>query len=580
MGNAFRHPRAVETQLERLEQQMDRMQNQMDRIEVLLIDRQQQRGLEDQPRPPDAVPAADDEARIEGLLFYTLHLEGLAQRKMLGLFLEAPEIGALVQSCRRLRGALRDVEMLPPDGDLRTTCWFDEGGTKTAWHMAQTVDPVIRTRTKLERPTVAQLVPYMTDPERDDLDPKKHAEELVKDRFPENASWESMWCLAPVGIQRDDQGALIVGLNLGQDELQMEGLNCGFWWDTAGRFRHAATYENTFEWFEGGWTGYRQENIYVTSNGRFTVTCSTHYPRTLTAEERKMKEHKDKRWFTIHVNHDRIHTSPPKSPRECISWVCACWSREEDRTLVVGIPGPPALLLIDTTSWTTLKTIPIPKERLMVGGGPLSNSEETSEDAWRKFHVLAVACRNAPDGSLAIVALVETDRRKSDNETLASLLLFRADGQLLAETTTDVRSFANIRGISVWKSLASNGYADTMKLLGDSIFLLQRDKKRKTIAEYILRFQPSPSLTHGRVFENDPMRGHARSPSWLFAIHNRLITVDQKNIVVFWDATSGQPRKTILLPMGTEHVIGSWLTPDGLVVLRSDGTGAEVLTIS
>ena len=70
------------------------------------------------------------------------HLEVLGKGKTLTSFLEAPEVRGLVLSCRRLRAAYRDTKTLPPDGDLRTKCWFEEG--RRTWQLAVSPKPMIR----------------------------------------------------------------------------------------------------------------------------------------------------------------------------------------------------------------------------------------------------------------------------------------------------------------------------------------------------------------------------------------------------------------------------------------------------
>jgi len=432
--------------------------------------------------------------------------------------------------------------------------------------LALSKDPVVVTRKKLPRPAVEQLLPNFYNLSWDewgdgDAKAREHAEYLVREGFRENESWD----------QRDERGTLLVGLNISEDDADAEGANSGFWWDISGRFHHSSACENAI-----GYSPQENVGIYVTTNGRFVVQLSTY----------RQKNEKKKRKLNIRA--DRQTTFFAET-REHVNWACACWSREEHCTLVVGISGPPALLLVDTTSWTVSKTISIP-ERVMVVD-PLSSScgtaddgADENDDAWKKFHVLAVGCRNAPDGALAIVALVETDRRKPENDRvkLASLLLFRADGgNLLAETSTNFKNFAS----TYWKDTIADGFADSMKLLGDSIFLLLRDGEAQTaIVEYTLRFWPKPSFAPGRDFKSDALLQHARPPRWLFAIHDRLITVDQNKAVVFWDATTaGRPlkNKTVILSMGESHyIIGAWLTADGLIVLQSDGAGAEVMTIS
>ena len=144
--------------------------------------------------------------------------------------------------------------------------------------------------------------------------------------------------MAPVGVHHNDKGKLIVGLNIYEDSAEAEGCNAGFWWEVAtGKFDHGMAFENC----AGNYIphmGYEDKNVYLTSNGRYVVKYSgTSPPRDVLYSDRDKPEHKGKRGVTITGDGQDLFSGT----RAKVDWVCASWSREEHRTLVVGISGGP-----------------------------------------------------------------------------------------------------------------------------------------------------------------------------------------------------------------------------------------------
>ena len=501
--------------------------------------------------------------------------------------LDAPELGALLRTCRRLRIYQPFVDAAPLPAGL--THWFPSDEVRQeAWTtaLAMRSGRLETSVTKLVPPTKQELVPHLWREdwfEEDQLPQRagEHAEELLERGFLTTGHWRG---LEPYGVVDGKVGALI-----DWDDYDMEGCHSVFFWDLTGKFSHSRSDEQVSAYGD-------IENCILATNHTLTVTCSARrrYNTTAGSEEK---------YFELKINHTTRITVPYFFYHT--KWVTSAWSDERHRKFVVGIGGPPTLLIFDTCKWILEKTI--------VTCSDTDDDDDDARTKKRKLHVIAVDCCVAPDGSLAIVALVETDDDRTDG-TPPDLQLWR-DGVLLAETPA-----ANFKSFVPRYGKIRTECHFTMTILRNSqIFLLNRDATSQPqqpedtslvspllqrapnsflnhrrnnsadyIQEYALHFTPRPSLRYRRTFRNDRSRHHQNPPRIMHAIHDILITTGggseyvfdggQENNVVFWDTSSGTSFRTISM---NSNVVSSWLTVNGLLLLKHahDGTGAELLTL-